>query len=224
MTTQEITNTYLTHLNKLGKVIGTPLDQDSVFPLMPFILADMVYQIYKKRIAPIPGKFEMARMKKLWLMHYNKFNKEFFASFSPDQVDAVVDYMDEFQETIANQVEIFRIEILDLCPPALSLDDKMTLSYIMLADCLTWGAIGCWQECYKKDITPFRLQNTISYTTKADSNIDLLQMAKAVHTLIYLFCPEMKTHRVDSMDKFYKLWDVICHKTIAYVTKKNQRT
>lgn len=65
-------------------------------------------------------------------------------------------------------------------------------------------------------VKAFKVKNSMQYTFKEETNPDLLRMAKAVHKFTYAYCPELKHQEVDSMDKFYSLWDGVCLKIAGF--------
>lgn len=208
MTIEEINRSFINYRTRQNRPVAAKYAKGSIVPIMPFLVADLIHNIYTRNVASMNCKFAMAQAKKQWRDSYQKFNKEFFDAFADEQVDKVVDFMDDFEDKIYNTIEILRIEILSMMPKNISFEKQMTVSYLILAYVLSWGAIGCWSQCYKTDVKVFKVGKAMQYTCKEERNPDLLKMAQAINKFTNAYCPELRHLEVQSMDKFYSLWDV----------------
>lgn len=81
--------------------------------LMPFFLADSAYLIYDEQIKPLAFRRELKMHAKKFIECYRSFIKDFFAAFDDEQQDYVVEKMDALYGTIAYDIEVFRMAIIN---------------------------------------------------------------------------------------------------------------
>ena len=119
--------------------------------VIPFIVLDIVYDLYGKYIRPLDVKFKLNQIKKLWKKSYDTINKDFFAHFSPDEIDWVIDFMDDFTTYLHNDITILRIQMLTQMN---GIDDngKDVVVAASLAGMLSDAALTYLVETYKRTI------------------------------------------------------------------------
>lgn len=123
-------------------------DEDSLGILLPFLMMDTVQLIYSHTIAPLNLKHEAKALSRKWKENYNLLNREFFSAFTPDQRDAVIDKMDDFEEYIGNAQTIAEVSVMTAVQNVADLDGQQYLSQLWIAYMMTQGALDVWQQLY----------------------------------------------------------------------------
>ena len=105
MTNQEINNALLRRRG-YTQYRG---NKDNLSPLMYFFLLDASFQVFDKDVSKqacsgMQSK-HMGRMKEA----YHLFFKDFFAAFSPDQIDYLLEKADAYEAYIQHHVDIAEI-------------------------------------------------------------------------------------------------------------------
>ena len=142
MTNTEIVDKYLAHIH-YTKVSG-----DSILPVMPFIVMDVVYNMYSKTIRPVPAKHKVKLLKRKWEESYNRFDRMFLAAFTPDEQDEVFDRIDNLEDYIANYKTIAEVQTMN-CFSFLDLEHQKVLACANICNILTHYAAQTWSICYK---------------------------------------------------------------------------
>ena len=93
------------YIERMGMI---PVCGEGFEPVMPYIMMDSVYQIYKEEIQPLPLKNQLKQYRNKWEKNYKYFNHEFFSVFTQDEAVDITDMMDEFEEFIANDLMVVR--------------------------------------------------------------------------------------------------------------------
>lgn len=142
MTKRDLINTYL-------KSIGRTLVQgESTEPLLPFLLGDAIYTIYNRDIAPLDLHREEKRLRNHWAENYTRFNRPFFASIGVDNHDQVTDLMDDFEESISNNVMMLRSELMLLLGDV-PFDQRKPIVSALLCHVLAQAAQYAWGNVYR---------------------------------------------------------------------------
>lgn len=141
ITGTELTDAYLRHRGY------TRIGGDGVSCILPFFILDAMYQIYRKAIAPLTLEHEPKLLRKRWIEAYNLFNRDFFAAFTLEQQDAIIDRMDDFESYIHNDVEILRVQVMNIMNRD-DLETQSTISSCMACNILAQAANAVWKNTY----------------------------------------------------------------------------
>lgn len=90
---------------------GYRLDKPDNAVLLPFIMADSIYLIYDEYIKPQNFKYNLKWYCKKMMKAYNEFHKDFFNVFNQEDIDSLIDYMDEFAETVKMDIKLLKISV-----------------------------------------------------------------------------------------------------------------
>lgn len=150
MTGTELTDAYMRHIGYRRR------GGDGMTLLLPFIILDAMYQIYRTSVAPLNVSHEAKQMRNRWIDAYNLFNRDFFSAFTQEQQDEIIDRMDSFGEYIHNDIEIARIQVMNI----MKNDDtemQIKISSIMMCNILAQAANSIWTNSYvRSDGKPLR--------------------------------------------------------------------
>lgn len=79
--------------------------------LLPFILADGVYLVFKEYITPLNFKYDLKMYSKKILKALEALHKDFFASYNEEDVNCLIEEMDRFSEEIDADLKLLRISV-----------------------------------------------------------------------------------------------------------------
>jgi len=142
MTKKELINRYV-------ESVGATLTQgSSVEPLLPLLLADAIYTIYCKDIAPLqlPRREEIIR--EHWSFNYDMFNKPFFHAIGVTNHEQVTDIMDDLEAYIANQMMCLRSEMMLLFQD-IPFERRGLIVSAILCHVLAQAAQCAWGNVYR---------------------------------------------------------------------------
>ena len=219
MTNSELVNKFLLHRG-FSKIQG-----ESLLPIMPYIVMDVVYNMYNKTIRPIPAKHQLKRLKKTWEDAYNRFDRTFLAAFTQDEQDEIMDKMDSLEEYIANAKAIAEIQTMN-CFDHLAIDQQSVIACANVCNLLTHYAGQIWSAVYKNydrskghrrpGIQYYEIKGKV-YQEKPNQNPELCSIERASEKLMDEYyktvggkdvnlqnCPNMKTACLALVRKIYK--------------------
>lgn len=111
--------------------------------LYPFLLMDLVYGIWQKELAGVPAKHKMKQARNRWREAYGLFTRGFFAAFSAEERDRIVDLMDEYEKWMEGCVMVARVAVMDAIKDR-GFEDQKFLSACTLCNCLAQCAQMVW--------------------------------------------------------------------------------
>ena len=139
-----IPETYLKHYNL--KLID---DEIGWHVLLPFLVLDVMQQIFYKEIAPLKFKHEMKHAKNVIAREYKLFNSEFWSIFSHEQQDEIIDIMDSFTENTKDSITIARIQVMNEMTD-LSLEQQNVCAAMDMINILAKSANIFWSNIFSK--------------------------------------------------------------------------
>lgn len=141
MTKRELIKRYLDSIGRV-RVSG-----DTTEPLLPFLLGDAIYSIYAKDIAPLPLVREQKKLRNDWDKHYTTFNRPFFSAIGEGD-EQVTDLMDDFEESIGNELMVLRSNLMLLLGDV-PFDNRQTIVSALLCHVLAQAAQAAWGNVYR---------------------------------------------------------------------------
>lgn len=108
-------------------------------PFMPMLLMDAMNILYDKYIAPLDFKHRQKQIRTRWHEAYKHYINQEFMAFSDDQKCEICDIMDDFNDTIHNEVELFRVAAMGKFMKY-DTDIRITLSAILACNALAQSA------------------------------------------------------------------------------------
>jgi len=181
-------------------------------PILPLIMMDMAYQLYREHIAPIECKQEMKQLKNRWKMNYSAFNKDFFRVFNADETDFIVDMMDEFDEFIKKDLTIAFWQFTNVMKDE-PIDRQKVLSACMLINILCQCANIVWERVYK------------SSKSQSSTNQNLLQCEHIIHRWKNLYYGKNKpTIDCNKSEQICLAVDILCKHQIEFMKRYHVKT
>lgn len=113
-TESTLLDTYLAYHNlSILPRKGAKESKSDGMPFMPMLLMDAMNLLYEEYIAPLPLRHKEKQLRTRWHEAYKHFMAEFFMPFDDDQMDDICDLMNDFDDYIHNEIEIFRVATMD---------------------------------------------------------------------------------------------------------------
>lgn len=135
--------TYLSYNN----LVMTPKSKDAKLdgtPFMPMLLMDAMNMIYDDYIAKLPLRHKEKLLRTRWHEAYEHFIKQELMAFNDDQKLYICEsIMDDFEEFIHNQVEMFRVASMSRFMQY-DTEVRLTLSAILSCSILAQSAEYIW--------------------------------------------------------------------------------
>ncbi len=202
MTNDEMVDKWLASIG-MKRVQGHTLET-----ILPFLMLDVNYQIFLKTVRPLESKHEMKLWKQRWIDAYNRLNKQFFRAFTVDEQNEVVDKMDDFDNWIANDVMIAKVQIMNFLQD-LDFDIQKTCAELMIANIMAQSAQIVWGNCYKTS------------TLYNQKNMDIQAIEKASSRFMNLFHSAVSDRHVNPNQSkpIVAAVDVLCQKMIKWLYK-----
>lgn len=108
-------------------------------PFMPMLLMDAMNMLYNEYIAPLPLRHREKQLRTRWHEAYKHYIKQEFMAFNDDQKCEICELMNDFEEHINNEVEMFRVASMSKFM-AYDTDIRITLSAILACNALAQSA------------------------------------------------------------------------------------
>lgn len=141
-----IVDSYLKH-NGL-KVIAGEYGAGDV--LYPFLLMDLQYSIWHGEVEKVECRHELKRVKEKWRESYGLFTRSFFAAFSVEQQDEIVDLMDEYEKWMEGTLMCVRVAVMNAIRER-EFEEQKLLSACLLCNCLAQCAQIVWGTIFKDE-------------------------------------------------------------------------
>ena len=171
MTQRELTEKWLRSIGR--HLEGGTRKGDDLAAILPFLILDMFYSYYQKGIAKHPLHHESKALARKMSVAYNRINKSFFAAFSPDEWDEVIDVMDTLEDYVANDVTIAETGVWNVFKTYPETDYLVAL---YMCNMLAKAAQTVWMVVYRnarREPVANRDIDTLLYTSKRLAELEL---------------------------------------------------
>lgn len=142
MTNKEMVDKWLLSRG-MERTSGNGLD-----PVIPFFMLDIAWNMWAKTVHPLPVKFELKRLRNQFNETYRVFSSRFLSAFSLDESIEITDKMDEFEQYIANDLTITRVQVMNYLTE-LDYQHKMVCGSLMIVNILCQAAGILWKAVYR---------------------------------------------------------------------------
>jgi hypothetical protein len=136
---KSLLDTYLDYHNLTLRSTTSQEPKRDGMPFMPMLLMDAMNLLYEEYIAPLPLKHREKQLRTRWHDAYKHYISQEFLPFSDDQKCEICDLMNDFEEYIHNEVEIFRVASMNKFMKY-DTDIRITLSAILACNALAQSA------------------------------------------------------------------------------------
>ena len=142
MTKKEIIDTALKGIGK-ARVQG-----DSTEPIMPYLLGDIMYQIYMKNIAKLPLRHKMKLMDSSWRQRYGLFDRPLFTYFKDGESIELTDMMDNLTDYLNDEIVLMRTRVVNVLSDIEDFNHRMNISALILCHIIAQYAECSYNRCY----------------------------------------------------------------------------
>ena len=175
-TESTLLDTYLTYHNLTLRSTTSQEPKRDGMPFMPMLLMDAMNILYNEYIAPLPLKHREKQLRTRWHEAYMHFTSEFFLPFDDDQKCEICELMDEFEGAIHNEVEIFRIAVMDKFMQY-DTDMRLVLSATLACNVLAQSAEYIWNVLHSRKKENRHILSVVEWSHKflqlyGDNRID----------------------------------------------------
>jgi hypothetical protein len=110
---------------------------------MPMLLMDAMNMLYDEYIAPLPLRHREKQLRTRWHEAYKHYISQEFMAFNDDQKCEICDKMNEFEDAIHNEVELFRVTVMSKFMKY-DTDVRLAISAILGCNILAQSAEYLW--------------------------------------------------------------------------------
>lgn len=170
-------DTYLDYHDLVIKArVGNNEPQRDGMPFAPIFLMDAMNIIYTDYIAPLSLRHREKQIRTRWHEAYKHFMSEFFVPFNDDQKLEICDLMDGFEAAIHNEVEVFRVAVMDKFMQY-DTQTRLVLSATLACNVLAQSAEYLWNALHSRKKQNAHITSTIEWSHKflelyGDKHID----------------------------------------------------
>jgi hypothetical protein len=222
ITNREIADAYLAYKHR-KRTKGERID--NTLPLMPFFIMDACYQIYCKDIKDIPCRHLTKQAKKRWADAYHQFTTDFFAAFSPEQTDYIVDLMDRFNDYIHTNVVMLKSAVMNYFTDNTPFEDKKILGALLTCNVLAQSAQHMYGEMFRtgQKMYPIKSLKGVITMMPKEINPHLETIKKASFDFANTY-PHGKGVDLTSSDKVMEMIGALCRKIVRFLNETENET
>lgn len=136
---KSLLDTYLSYHNLVLRSTTSQEPKRDGMPFMPMLLMDAMNLLYEEYIAPLPLKHREKHLRTQWHEAYKHYISQEFMAFDDDQKCEICELMNDFEEYINNEVEMFRVASMSKFM-SYDTDIRITLSAILACNALAQSA------------------------------------------------------------------------------------
>lgn len=108
-TESTLLSTYLDYHNLTLRSTTSEEPKRDGMPFMPMLLMDAMNLLYEEYIAPLSLRHAEKQLRTRWHEAYKHYISQEFMAFNDDQKCEICELMNDFEEHIHNEVEMFRV-------------------------------------------------------------------------------------------------------------------
>lgn len=136
---KSLLDTYLDYHNlTIRSTTSEPPKRDGM-PFMPMLLMDAMNMLYEEYIASLPLRHKEKQLRTRWHEAYKHYINQEFLPFNDDQKCEICELMNDFEEHINNEVEMFRVASMSKFMQY-DTDIRITLSAILACNAMAQSA------------------------------------------------------------------------------------
>lgn len=132
-------------------------------PFMPMLLMDAMNMLYEEYIAPLPLKHREKQIRTRWHEAYKHFMAQEFMAFDDDQKEEICDKMNEFEDAIHNEVEMFRVVAMERFMQY-DTEVRLTLSATLACNILAQSAEYLWNAMRGRSKSNMYINSVVNWS------------------------------------------------------------
>ena len=140
------------------KVIKGKLHDNSLAPLLPFIIMDCAYSEFNREIKPLKLHHKQQHLRGEWYTYYHKFNSRLFSALDEEQTNFAIDLMDEYERKVDYDMMLMRVALMNLLG-GMEFKDQKIMAALLICNTIAQVAQDVWSKgnCNiygKEDVNP----------------------------------------------------------------------
>lgn len=217
MTKYEIVSRFLGH--KGYKVIQGKLDETvDLEAIVPWLLMDLQKTMYNRHIKDLNAKQELKTDRAEWLDAYLKFNDKVFLPFKEDEHGEIIEFMDQLEEYVGNDLALIRLAVMKMVPTE-NILHRQVVSEAYLCNVLTNMARTIHHTVFKEVKPMTHWQKKYKYfqefTTEPTPELDEIDTCSARWTTNYV--KKNGIGNVRRSKEIDDLTNLLCKKVVRWV-------
>ena len=141
---RKVSDIVLAYCKRWGlHVIKGKLHDNTLSPLLPYIIMDCAYSEFTREIKPLKLRHKENKMRNDWLASYRKFNGKLFSALNQEQTDFVIDLMDEYEGKIDYDVMLMKVALMNLLK-GLEFTDQKIMASLLVCNIIAQVAQDAW--------------------------------------------------------------------------------
>lgn len=158
-------------------------DLDSLSAVVYFFLMDASYQVFVKRVRPLPHRHQAKKIVSEISAAYNAFFERFFAAFDLDQRDYLNDKAEEMEQALEHHIEVAKLQMMNCCIEETP-EIQERISDIWLCNRLAYEAMRHYGVTWKS--RGFTLYGVLYTKEDRDRNIEkVIKLTKNLSQFLY---------------------------------------
>lgn len=130
---------------------------------MPMLLMDAMNVLYKEYIEKLPLKHREKQIRTRWHDAYKHFIAQEFMAFDDDQKCEICDKMNEFEDAIHNEVEMFRVVAMERFMQY-DTEVRLTLSATLACNILAQSAEYLWNAMRGRSKSNMYINSVVNWS------------------------------------------------------------
>lgn len=172
---KSLLDTYLSYHDLMIRFKTQDAKPDGMI-FMPLLLMDAMNMLYEEYIGLLPLKHREKQISKRWHEAFLHFTKQEFIAFDIDQQAEMCDIMNDFENTIHNDIEAFRVAVMNRFMEY-DLEVRLVLSATLACNILAQSAEYIWLAMRGKRNANHYITSVVDWSHKflneyGDKNID----------------------------------------------------
>lgn len=179
MTNKEINDA----IHKFRGVKNYHGDLNSLSAVCYFFLMDSSYQLFVKKVRPIPHRHIAKKMVSDISAAYNAFFERFFAAFDLDQRDYLNDKAEEMEQALEHHIEVAKLQMMNCCiDETPEIQDQ--ISDVWMCNRLAYEAMRHYGVTWKSG--GFKFRGMLFTKEDRDKNIEkVVKLTKELSKTLY---------------------------------------
>ena len=138
-------------INKALRGIGMRVikgSESKADPLMPYFLADVMFQVYMKDVSPVKLKGRLKYMQTVFRKRFNRFILPLYYYLEKTEFQEMTDLMDEVGDYLSNEIMMLRSRTMLMLECIPNFEDKKVATSLLMCHMLAQYAESAYENVY----------------------------------------------------------------------------
>lgn len=198
------------YLESIGMKLGKG-DMAHTRCMIPFLLMDIVLDIYSKDIATLNLKFKIKQIRNMIGIKYREYNSEVFCRFTDEEKDELIDDMDKMCRYVADDITRLKSVFMKSC------DDLPFEQKKALAGAMACGVVCTYAQTVYRDT--FLHKSRFHRQLQETNNERIDAVANACYRFMEEYKPKERSLNFNG-EEADLLTNIITRKIISFITNE----